>query len=183
MKQSIWRRIGIRTSLMTAAIGLFLCCGVTPSHAAYEYYAQITGEKQGIMTANNGVRAAWRDYLPASSYTSDIGVPVGTATPSYSSIQIVAQVTQSLPLFLTAMINKEYISATMKFVRTDANGSEYVFNTIDLTKARIIDVKQWHQSTTSGTSVSVNEMMTLTIDYGTIAVTHTPSGRTFLGGK
>jgi type VI secretion system Hcp family effector len=184
MKQNLWRKIGIRTSFLAAAIGLLLCYGITPSHAAYEYYVQIFGEKQGVMTTSNGVRAQWKDFLPATSYTSDIGVPVGTSTPSYSSIQIVAQVTQSLPLFLNAMISKEGITATIKFIRTDPGGSDYVFNSVDLTKARIIDVKQWHQTTTVANSVSVvNEMMTLTIDYGTIAVTHVPSGRSFLGGK
>ena len=171
------RRIGTKASLYAAIITLMLFVGATSSHAAYEFYVQITGETTGLMTTGNSIRANWLNYLPAINYTNNIGLPVGSATPTYSQVQIVAEVNKCLPLLLNSLISKEYVEIMIKHVRTNATGVEYVFDSTLLSKARIIDVKLWNQ-----TSTTTYELMTITVDYAAINLSIT-GGSSFTGGK
>jgi type VI protein secretion system component Hcp len=166
--------------LIFAATGMLL--SANSAQAAFEYYVKIFSKDQGILTTNCGIREKYKDYCASMSYSSSAGFPVDSTLPKYGPVQIVFELNRVHPRLLDMMVKREPLSVLVEFTKYNMNGEEYVFHTVFLENARVIDVRRWTGSTLPS-AYEVLNLSTVTFDYVTISETNNEGATSFIGSK
>ena len=144
----------MRPILFTIASLLLIC---TVANGQY-LWLTVEGGAQGKFKPENSRQ---RNTIDAISFTQEVTTPRDLATGQssgrrqYQPITIVKSAGASSPQFLQALINNEVLKkVTLEFVKTNANGEEYVFYRVTLEDARLAGYKQFTMSSTEGGATS-----------------------------
>lgn len=116
---------------------------------AYEFYVKVTGTKQGAFKGETP-REAFKDKMSGLSFHYNLKSPRDAATGqasgkrTHGAVQFVKEWGPSSPQFFQALCTNEILKeVTFDFVKTNANGEEYVYHTIKLTNATVSEVDQY----------------------------------------
>lgn len=121
--------------------------------AAYEFYVTIEGTKQGKFKGESPRAASvpsFRDKIPGVRFQYSVlsarAAATGQASGKRQHLPVV--ITKpwgiSSPQIFQACVTNELLkSVVIEFVRTNPNGEEYIFQTIRLTNAAIVSIRQY----------------------------------------
>jgi type VI secretion system secreted protein Hcp len=118
------------------------------ANAAYPIIVSVNGTKQGQFKGES-TRQAYQDKIEASGFSFEVASPrdaaSGTATGrrQYKPLTITKEMGAASPQFLQALTTNEVLkTVTLDFVKTNANGEEYVYYSIKLVNATVAGIRQ-----------------------------------------
>lgn len=107
-------------------------------------YLKITGKKSGIIKDDEIPKPKLSDWMKIKSYSFDIATPKDNpgvlllSKKTNTSITITKNIGKSSPLLLSALYNNEiFPKVTLQIWKTNANGQEEVYETIELINASL----------------------------------------------
>ena len=116
---------------------------------AYEFYVRVEGTKQGVF-ANETPREKHKGKIPGISFHYNVSSPRDAASGMaagkrvHQPVSFVKRWGPSTPQFFQALTTNESLrSVVFEFVRTDANGEEYVYHSVRLTNAAVTEIDQY----------------------------------------
>ncbi len=117
---------------------------------AYEFYVKIKGKKQGQLKGES-LREKRKDaWMTGLSFGYEVLSPRDVATGQASGkrqhkpIQFTKEWGAASPQLLTALCTNEVLDEVIfEFMKTNANGEEYVYQTVKLTNATVSHVRQY----------------------------------------
>jgi type VI secretion system secreted protein Hcp len=146
--------------------------------AAYEFYVQIEGTKQGKFKAECGQKE-WKDAMAGIDFAYEVttATEVGTGQASgrrqHKPIVITKEVGAASPQLFQALVQNEVLkSVLISFVETNAEGVVEVVHTIKLTNARVTSLKTF-LGTSSG-SKDMRLLETFSLSFQRIDIENKP---------
>ena len=116
---------------------------------AYEFYVTVRGAKQGAFKAET-VREKHQNKIPGVSFHYSVSSPRDAASGQASGkrthqpVTFVKEWGAATPQFLQALYTNESLPEVLfEFVRTDANGEEFVYHTVKLVNAAVSEIEQY----------------------------------------
>jgi type VI secretion system secreted protein Hcp len=144
---------------------------------AYEFYVSIQGAAQGKFKGESP-RAAHSEKVAGLGFELEIKSPRDVATGQVSAKRVHGAVTfvkewgASTPQLFQALVTNEKLSTVlMEFLRTNADGNEYVYHRITLRDAAVVGIRQYtgeNAATSSGAqkkSYDVHELEAVSLTY------------------
>lgn len=136
--------------------------------AAYEFYVQIEGTKQGKFKGECS-QAAWRDAIAGIDFGYEVSSPRDAATGQatgkrqHKPVVITKEVGAASPQIFQAVVTNEVIkSVLISFVEADASGTVQVVHTIRLVNATVSSYRTFLDTTADGKTTRLVEAFTLT---------------------
>ena len=134
---------------LIVAVAAIVFVSATFANAANNIIVSAKGTKQGQFKGES-VREAFRDKMEASAFVLEITSPRDVATGQASGkrqfkpLIITKEVGAASPQFLQALATNEVLqTVTLDFMKTNANGEEYIYYSIKLTNATVSAVRQY----------------------------------------
>ena len=126
---------------------------------AFEFYVTVDASRQGKLQGESP-RDQHEGKLPGLSFHYSVGSPrdaasgMATGRRTHQPVSFVKEWGAASPQLFTALTTNEVLKSVLfEFVKTNDNGEEYVFHTIKLSDARVIDIEQYVElATTQGPS-------------------------------
>ena len=116
---------------------------------SYEFYVKVEGTKQGAFK-NETPREKHQGKIPGISFHYNVKSPRDAASGMASGkrvhqpVSFVKRWGPATPQFFQALCTNESLrSVLFEFVRTDANGEEYVYHSVRLTNATVTEIDQY----------------------------------------
>ncbi|MBS1759186.1 MAG: type VI secretion system tube protein Hcp [Bacteroidetes bacterium] len=163
---------------------LALCLLSTSVCFSQNVYLKITGNKSGTIKDDEIPKPKLNDWMKIKSYSFDIATqkdnPGGLilSKKANTSITITKNIGKSSPLLLSALYNNENLAkVTLQIWKTNANGQEEIYETIELTNASL---SFFNQSFDYG-GINGNDkgpMDIFRLNYQKISITYTNGGIT-----
>src|ERR1051326_3029705 len=119
---------------------------------AYEFYVTIQGSKQGTFKGGaDGVGKTKKNArIPGIRFFFETISPRDLATGQASGkrqhkpILITKEWDAASPQLFSALVNNEILKSVLfEFVKTNAQGAEFVYHTVKLTNASVSDIKAY----------------------------------------
>ena len=147
---------------------------------AHSFYLSVKGTKQGQFKGEGVVAARKDKWQEGLSYFHEIKSPRDIATGQASgkrqhgAITITKEWGASTPQYFTALCTNEVLpEVNFEFLRTNANGEEYVYTKIKLTNATVSNVKySTGGAGTEGGSSSRHTSANDTLELETLSFTY-----------
>ena len=138
------------TRLATYAAVIVLALGVTAqANAAFQARVSIKGAKQGQLKGE-AMGKGLEGWIPIYGFQYEVTSPRDLATGAASGkrqhrpITIVKEWGAATPQIFNALVSNEVLPVVVfQFLRTNANGEVFVFQTVTLTNATISSLKQY----------------------------------------
>jgi len=115
---------------------------------AYPAYIKVQAQKQGTFKGES-TRPNRRDWIPVLAFEMALESPrdaqswLPTGKAKFSPVRIVKEWGAASPQALAACATNETISeVSIEFIRADADGAEYVYQSVTLTNAAIAAVRR-----------------------------------------
>ncbi len=148
---------------------------------AMTIYMTATGASQGDIkgeVAQSGRTGTILGYalahnmeIPRDTHT---GLPVGQRI--HHPLTITTAIGMHSPKFFQACSTGEQLSITLDFYRINDKGMEEKYYTVQLTKAIVIDIKEWFPETFLPENKTYHHMQTISMSYEKIVWTYVPDG-------
>ena len=111
-------------------------------------YMTLKGQKQGTLKGES-TRPNRQDWIPVLAFEMTLASPrdaqsgQAAGKPKFSPVRIIKEWGAASPQVLTACATNEAIrEVRIEFIRADANGAEYVYQSLTLTNAAISAVRR-----------------------------------------
>lgn len=115
---------------------------------ALNAYLRLTGQNQGDIKGTV-TQAGREDSIMVIGFNHEVVSPrdaasgLATGKRQHQPIVITKEIDKSSPLLMNALVNNENITEfTLRFWQPSRSGKEFQFFTIQLTNAKIIDIRQ-----------------------------------------
>jgi type VI secretion system secreted protein Hcp len=152
---------------------------------AYQFYVTIKGRKQGQFkgegleagiegegaTSKNGRIAGIRFFSETSS-PRDAATGQASGRRQHKPILITKEWDAASPQLYKALVENEILDSVLfEFVKTNAQGQEFVYHTIKLTNANVSDIKAYLDLTdTTGDAYDAHELEDVSFTFQKIEI-------------
>lgn len=109
--------------------------------------------------------------IPRDTHT---GLPIGQRI--HGPLVITTEIGKHTPKIFQACCTGEPLSITLDFYRINDKGLEEKYYTVKLTKAIVIDSKEWFPETFVADNKPYKHMQTISMSYESIVWTYVPDG-------
>ena len=116
---------------------------------AYEFYVRVEGTKQGPFKGETP-REKHQGAIPGISFHYNVRSPRDAANGQASGkrqhhpVAMVKAWGPSTPQFFQALCTNETLKSVLfEFVKTDPNGEEYVYHSVKLVNAAVVEIEQY----------------------------------------
>src|SRR6266850_197479 len=117
----------------------------------YKFFVTVKGKKMGVFKGESTAQGGpGKDKILGLGFSYELKSPRDVATGQASGkrqhlpIKIVKEWGASTPQFFQALVNNEVLSEVkLEFLKTNANGEEYVYYTIKLTDGNVAGIRQF----------------------------------------
>lgn len=171
---------------LSMSLVLLLVTIPTVTWAALPAYMRITGETQGVVVG--GVTHAGKEgSMEVIGFGHSISAPydVVSGLPKnarqHRPIRVLKDVDRATPILANLLFNNENITEfSIKFYRTNSDGSEHQYYTVELLGAHLVSITPIHSSTIpNSTDINPEPMReALTFTYQKIIITWEDGGIT-----
>lgn len=116
---------------------------------AHEFYVTIEGSKQGKLAGESPLEAHKGKLTGVEFHYSvqsprDAASGMASGRRSHQPVRFVKEWGAATPQLFSALCNSEVLKSVLfEFVKIDPNGEEYVFHTIKLSNANLIELEQY----------------------------------------
>lgn len=148
---------------------------------AMTIYMTVTGASQGAIkgevtqTGRDGTIMGYalehNMEIPRDTHT---GLPVGQRI--HHPLIITTALGMHSPKLFQSCSTGEQLSVTLDFYRINDKGLEEKYYTVQLTKAIVIDIKEWFPETFLPENKTYHHMQTIAMSYEKIVWTYVPDG-------
>lgn len=125
----------------------------------YMFSVGIKGHNQGVFKGEGPPQSKLKDKILGLSFSYEVKSPRDAATGQasgkrqHSPIKIVKEWGAATPQIFQALTTNEVLpEVTLEFLRTNANGEEYVYYRIKLTNASVSNIRQFSTDPPEGGS-------------------------------
>jgi len=151
---------------------------------AYEFFVTIEGTKQGKFKgetngldggkATSGKIAGVRFFAETVS-PRDVATGQASGRRQHKPIMITKQWDAASPQLFKALVDNEVLKSVLfEFVKTNAQGQEFVYHTIKLTNATVSDIKAYLDLTdTTGDPYDAHELEDVSFTFQKIEMENT----------
>lgn len=143
---------------------------------AYEFYVQVEGQKQGKFK-NETPREKHQGKLPGTSFHYNVKSPRDSASGQAAGKRVHQPVTfvkswgASTPQFFQALCTNEVLTSVLfEFVKTNADGEEYVYHTVKLVNASVSEVDHHLAGDTHDQSLDAPELERISLTFQRIEI-------------
>ena len=140
----------VRHVFATGLAVAFALALTSAAQAAYIARVSIQGAKQGWFRGEGPGKAGTPPTMPLLNFRYELAMPrdpasgLPTGMRQHKPVVITREWGPATPQILQALLTNEVLtSVTVEFVKTNANGQEYVYHTVKLTNARIASLKHY----------------------------------------
>jgi len=151
---------------------------------AYQFYVTIQGKKQGtfkgdgVAAEGNEAGKGQGDRIAGIRFFAETVSPRDTATGQASGrrqhkpITITKEWDAASPQLFSALVTNEVLTSVLfEFVKTDAQGQEFVYHTIKLTDGGVSDIKSYLDLTdTTGDAYDAHELEDVSFTFRKIEI-------------
>jgi type VI secretion system secreted protein Hcp len=151
---------------------------------AYQFYVTIQGTKQGTFegqadgagkarrTSKRGGKIAGIRFLLETSSPRDLATGQASGKRQYKPIQITKEWDASSPQLFRALVDNEVLKSVLfEFVKTNAQGREFVYHTIKLTNATVSQLRSYLDLTdTTGDAFDAHELEDVSFTFQKIEI-------------
>lgn len=143
---------------------------------AYEFYVTVEGTKQGKFK-NETPREKHQGKIPGISFHYNVKSPRDAASGmasgkrSHQPVTFVKEWGASTPQFFQALCTNETLkSALFEFVKTSADGEEYVYHTVKLINASVSEVDHFLTNDSPDQPRDVPELERISLTFQRIEI-------------
>jgi type VI secretion system secreted protein Hcp len=145
-------------------------------HMAYEFFVTVEGARQGHFK-NETPREKHQGKIPGISFHYSVKSPRDSASGmasgrrTHQPVSFVKAWGASTPQFFQALCTNEVLKSVLfEFVRTDHDGEEYVYHSVQLINAAVTEVDHYLPEDTQGTSPDRPELERISLTFQSIEI-------------
>ena len=143
---------------------------------AYEFYMTVNGTKQGTFKGES-LRERHEGKISCLAFHYNVKSPRDSASGQASGkrthqpVSFVKTWGPATPQFLQALSTNEVLKSVLfEFLRTNPNGEEYVFHTVQLTNATVSEIDQYVGDDTQDQSHAAHELERISLTFQKIEI-------------